>query len=291
MITRDRTDELGVVLESICGQEWGNYEIVIGDNGSLPDNLDEIRRICARFPTVRLHEFGRNLGVSGGRNAVLERCTGDIVIEVDDDSIMPDPSTLARVVQSFREDADVGILAFKITNFHTGKTDRYEYPFLDKGRDVDLAGDAAWFIGCGHAFRREMLTEVGFYHDFAPYASEELDLAFRALDKGWRIRYDPRLHVLHKKSMKHRIVDPVQWGSLSLKQRMKAALLNLPLPMCLSYFCYRSISYSRWMRHPSVIWHACKGLWRERAYIRAHRKCIGFDAVRRLARLRGPLFF
>lgn len=291
IITRDRTDELAVVLESLARQEYLGLEVIIGDNGSEAGNLEVIRSICSRFPQVTLHEFGQNLGVSGGRNAVLERCRGDIIIEVDDDAIVPDSAAFSRVVATFQQHPKVGIVAFKITNFHTRKTDRIEYPFLQKSRDVDLPGEAAWFIGCGHAFRREIIEEVGLYHDFAPYGAEELDYAFRALDHGWTILYEPTIEVLHKKSLKHRIVDPVQWGTMSLKQRMKVALLNLPAPMCATYFLVRVIRYTRGFRHPSVIWRALQALWAERAYIRANRKCIRFATVKHLIRLRGPIFF
>lgn len=291
IITRDRTDELESVLASVESQTWPDLEVLVGDNGSGSEGLEAIRRICHGRSSVTLHEFGRNLGVSGGRNELLKLARGDVIIEVDDDSVFASELGVEKAVEALRLRNDVGIIAFKITNPATGKTDRIEYPFLNKGRDVNLAGEAAWFIGCGHAFRRETLRQVGLYHDFQPYGAEELDYAFRAIDGGWTIWYEPAVEVIHRKSQIHRIVDPVEWGALSMKQRMKVAVLNLPVPMCLTYFLFRSVRYSKCFRHPSVIWKACVRLWGERAYLRTHRKVIGWAAMRRVWTLRGPLFF
>ncbi len=291
IITRDRTEELEAVLASIGTQEWPDVEVLVGDNGSEGKGLGEIRRICEGRRGLKLHEFGRNLGVSGGRNELLRLARGEIVIEIDDDAVFATKDGVPRAVKALKDRPDAGIIAFKITNPGTGGTDRIEYPFLNKRREVNRAGEAAWFIGCGHAFRRKALDEIGLYHDFFPYGAEELDYAFRAIDRRWSIWYEPTIEVIHRKSQKHRIVDPVQWGTLSMKQRMKVAVLNLPIPMCVSYFLIRSIRYSRGFRHPSVIWKACGQLWKEREYVRAHRKPISFAAVRKLWKLRGPLFF
>ena len=291
IITRDRTDELEAVLQSIEKQHYPEMEILVGDNGSQAENLEVIRRLVAKTPRTRLLEFGRNLGVSGGRNAVLAECQGEFVVEVDDDGLLAHPEVFAQAVHRMNQEANIGILAFKVVNYHTRKIDRQEFPFLTKRRDPELAGDTSWFIGCGHFFRRSMINAIGDYREFFPYGSEELDYAFRALDAGFRIVYDPRLVVLHKKSLKHRIVDPVQWGTLALKHRVKVALLNLPWPFCLSYMLVRGLQFSGWLRHPQVISRAIKLLWAEREYIRATRRGLLLSTLYRVFRLRGPRFF
>ncbi len=291
IITRDRADELAGVLDSIATQDCQDFEILVADNGSLAENLQIIREIAARHPKVRLIELGSNLGVAGGRNAILAVCRGDLILEIDDDALLGHASVLSHAVGQMRRMPDVGILAFKIVNFHTGAIDRHEYPFLTKKRDPDAPGDTTWFIGCGHVIRRELIARIGAYHDFFPYGAEELDYAFRALDAGYRIFYDPRLLVLHKKSLKHRIVDPVEFGALSLKQRLKVALLNLPWPMCLTYFLVRGFLYSRRLRHPTVISRALRMLWADRQYLMTHRRRIQWGTAWQILKLKGPLLF
>jgi GT2 family glycosyltransferase len=291
IITRDRTDELAAVLASIGMQDLEDYEILIGDNGSTPENLAVIKSIVAQHPKARLSSFEQNLGVAGGRTALLEQCRGQYILEVDDDGILGRPTVFRHAVNEFNKAADIGILAFRVVNFHTRTVDRHEYPFLNKRRDSTVRGEATWFIGCGHFFRRELIDRIGGYRDFFPYGAEELDFALRAMNAGYRIVYEPQLEVLHKKSLKHRIVDPVQWGALSFKQRMKAVTLNLPMPFWISSFLIRGFLYSGKLRYPSVI---PKGLAMLRAdwdYIRSHRKPVRWQTIWRIFRLRGPLFF
>ena len=136
-----------------------------------------------------------------------------------------------------------------------------------------------------------MLSRIGGYREFFPYGAEELDFAFRALDADFRIVYDPELMVWHKKSLKHRIVDPVQWGALCLKHRLKVAALNLPWPFCLSYLLVRGFLYSGKLRHPTVIPRALKMLSSEWPYVSSNRRAIRWQTVIRVMKLRGPVFF
>lgn len=291
IITRDRTNELEAVLRSIREQEYQNYEIIIGDNGSEEHNLKIIRDIAARTSRVRLIELGQNLGVSGGRNAVLKQCIGDVILEIDDDALLENPAIFTNGLRRMQEEPDIGILAFKVVNYHTRGIDRHEFPFLTKKREPDLEGEATWFIGCGHIFRRELVEKIGFYHDFFPYGQEELDYSLRALDSGFRIVYDPRLIVLHKKSLTHRITDPTVWGALNFKNRLKVALLNLPILFCFTYFVFRGLLYSKFLRYPAVFPRALSDLRGEWDYIVKHRRPIKWTTVLRILKLRGPLFF
>ena len=291
IITRDRTEELEGVLRSICSQDYQNYEIIVGDNGSQPENLAAIESLVSATPKARLVSLGGNLGVAGGRTAILQRCTGKYIVELDDDSLLANNAVFSRAVAALERDPSIGILAFKILNYHTGTIDRHEFPFLAKGRDPDLPGESAWFIGCGHFFTRKLFEAIGGYRDFFPYGAEELDYSFRALDAGYRIVYLPELVVLHKKSLKHRIVDPVQWGALSLKHRLKAVTLNLPFPFWLTSFAVRGFLYSGCLRHPRVITKAIHMLSKEWGYVSQTRRSIRWSTVWRILKLRGPVFF
>lgn len=278
-------------MQSIALQDYQHYELIVADNGSVSENLDVIRNLVGKAPKARLIELGENLGVAGGRNVVLTSCSGDLLVELDDDSLLASPLVFSRAVHLMQSDASIGILAFKIRNYWTRKIDRHEYPFLTKKRNPDQDGETTWFIGCGHFFRRELVLQIGGYREFFPYGSEELDYAFRALNAGFRVVYAHELEVLHKKSLKRRIVDPVHFGSLCLKHRLKVATLNLPWIFCFSYLLVRGFQYSGWLRHPSVILRALVMLYADRNYIRNHRKVISVATMKRILELRGPLFF
>ena len=61
-------------------------EVLIGDNGSHPDQLAELKAYAATFPyRCRILEFGENFGVGGGRNRIMAAAATDWVISVDND--------------------------------------------------------------------------------------------------------------------------------------------------------------------------------------------------------------
>jgi radical SAM protein with 4Fe4S-binding SPASM domain len=61
-------------------------EVLIGDNGSDPAEIEELRSHLQRFPyRWRLLEFGANRGVAAGRNRLFEEARTDWIISLDND--------------------------------------------------------------------------------------------------------------------------------------------------------------------------------------------------------------
>ncbi|TMJ05912.1 MAG: glycosyltransferase [Alphaproteobacteria bacterium] len=61
-------------------------EVLIGDNGSDPAEIEELRTHLRRLPyRWRLIEFGTNYGVAGGRNRLMQEARTDWVVSLDND--------------------------------------------------------------------------------------------------------------------------------------------------------------------------------------------------------------
>src|SRR5690349_1690527 len=61
-------------------------EVLIGDNGSDPSEVDLLRSRLLKFPyRSRILEFGKNHGVAGGRNRLFAEAKTDWVISLDND--------------------------------------------------------------------------------------------------------------------------------------------------------------------------------------------------------------
>ena len=71
-------------MESLTGQNWGNLEIVLIDDGSTDGSGEACARWAERDSRVRLIRQ-ENRGLSGARNTGLRECTGDYVCFVDPD--------------------------------------------------------------------------------------------------------------------------------------------------------------------------------------------------------------
>jgi GT2 family glycosyltransferase len=291
IITRNRATELAEVLQCIYRQTNQDFELVLIDNGSEDQFAAPLRDMAERFPRVRFFREPVNHGVSGGRALGMTRCLGKVVVELDDDAIIKDEYFLESLARYLKANPSVGIVAFKIINFFTQKVSRWEFPFLQKSRDVNLPGEACWFIGCGHAIRREVIERIGIYRDYFPYSQEELDFSYRAIDAGYIIRYEPQFEVFHKKSVAGREHYARKVWVLQLKNRIKLAVLNLPWICVCSVTVLRGAYYSLLARHPLVLPRALGDLWKERQYLARERRPLGRRALSYLWKMRGPLFF
>jgi glycosyltransferase involved in cell wall biosynthesis len=76
---------LGQAIESVLGQSYSNFEIIVVDDGST-DNTAEVAR---RNPSVR-YVYQKNAGLSNARNAGLRHSRGEFLVFLDaDDRLLP----------------------------------------------------------------------------------------------------------------------------------------------------------------------------------------------------------
>jgi len=82
---------LETALDSIFGQSFTDFEVIISDNGST-DRTEEIcRKYAARYPQISYHRQSKNRGVSWNYNRVFELARGTYFQWVAyDDALAPD---------------------------------------------------------------------------------------------------------------------------------------------------------------------------------------------------------
>ncbi len=188
MGTRPR--ELAALLASVAAQTHPPAKVVVVGNGCAPSDLPD------GVEGVALPE---NRGVTGGRNAALERLRDvDVVIDLDDDGLLVADDVFAGVAALYADDPRLGVVSFRIAD-ETGCTQRRHVPRLRAG-DPMRGGDVTAFLGGGHALSTAMLARIGDWPEAFFFAHEETDLAWRALDDGWRVTYAPRLLLQHPRT-------------------------------------------------------------------------------------------
>ncbi|MFF4472269.1 glycosyltransferase family 2 protein [Streptomyces sp. NPDC001599] len=186
----NRPAELQALLASVAGQTRPAARIVVVGNGcalpELPEGVDGV-------------ESQENLGVSGGRNVAVEhlRACGDVdvVVDLDDDGLLVDSGVFAKLASMYDADERLGIVSFRIADEH-GRTQRRHVPRL-RSKNPMRGGEVTTFLGGGHALSMRMLDRIGGWPDAFFFAHEETDLAWRALDDGWRVVYEPSLLLQH----------------------------------------------------------------------------------------------
>ena len=195
-------------IESIYAQTEQDFDLIVVDNGSTDESLEQARSYCTR-PNFTLIENGRNTGFSYAVNQGIARAQSKYVVLFNNDAFA-EPQWLAELLRT--ADADPKIFAVQslmIRHFERELAD-------DAGDYVTWMGFACKtgdgrrasrytkqkriFSACGGAalYRKSILDEIGGFDErFAPAYCEDSDLAFEVRKAGYRVVYQPLSKVIH----------------------------------------------------------------------------------------------
>lgn len=201
---------LRACMTSLSGLDYPEPEIVMVDNGSTDDSVSYV---AEEFRTVSIIETGRNLGYAGGMNVGIDHTNSDIVVLLNNDIIV-EKDWLTELVRCMESDKRIGIAGCKIffadnkrlqhaggyVSLPLGLPNHYGYGEEDSG-DYDAMLDVQYVTGAAMAIRRPVLDQLnGMDAGFFPIYFEDVDICFRAREKGWRVVYAPESRLVHLES-------------------------------------------------------------------------------------------
>ncbi len=181
---------------------------VICVNNASEDNSADL--IATHFPQVLLLNQSVNLGFAGGINIGIQRATGDIIVLLNQDTVVH--SGWLQALSAALADPTVGIVGCKIfypdgriqhaggkidargaaTHIGNGEIDTGQY---DQPRDVDFVTGAAL------ALTAKTVRTIGLLDEgFSPAYYEDVDWCYRAKSAGLRVRYTPAATLVHAES-------------------------------------------------------------------------------------------
>ncbi|MFF1653247.1 glycosyltransferase family 2 protein [Streptomyces sp. NPDC058255] len=223
----NRPAEVDALLTSVAKQDVAPARIVIIGNGCpLPEFAARLG-LPGQVTTIEVDE---NLGCPGGRNVALQRLSEladvDVVVELDDDGLLVDADVLRKVRDLYAADPRLGIVGFRIAD-ENGETQRRHVPRVG-AKDPMRGGPVTGFLGGGHALSMPMLAEIGDWPAEFFFAHEETDMAWRAIDAGWTVLYEPGLLLQHPKTSpaRHAI-----YYRVTARNRVWLTRRRLPLPL------------------------------------------------------------
>ncbi len=184
---RDHLVPQTIAQAAIAANGRQDVEFVLVDN-----NPDEVDRSAFLEPFSRWQyvKLGYNKGVSA-RNDGARAARGAYTIFVDDDAFLNPVGALDRYEAAFLANAKVAIVTARHIDRTTGVTPRASFPHTDKSLPQDRPFKTFRFQGNGFAMRRSAFEAVGPMSEEFFYGLEEIDYAYRVVDAGYEIYYEP----------------------------------------------------------------------------------------------------
>lgn len=273
MGTRPR--ELATALDSLLGQDGVDLDILVVGNGWKPTGLGD---------GVRTMHLPENVGIPEGRNVGAHAVRGELLFFFDDDAALPSADVLVRLADAFVDDDRLGVAQPRGADPHSGVTARRWVPRVRAGRGS--GGDVAVFWEGVCCIRRSAFEEVGGWPGHFFYGHEGIDLAYRLIDHGWRLRYLPDIIVNHPATVPTR---HVVYYRMNARNRVWVARRNLPWPVAIPYLAtWVGITAVRERRSPESLrtwWAGFREGWREDP---GQRSPMTWSTVWRLTRLGRP---
>jgi GT2 family glycosyltransferase len=194
IVNYNRCEDLREALESIEKQDYPNREVIVVDNQSRDGSCD---MIAEYYPNVRLIKNTRNMGMAG-YSVACGAANGEIIFQMDNDSLMPSADVLSRVVHSFAESPDdTAILACRVEEF-----DPRIQPLEAMLRSIEMGPDqkTKGYHSGGVGFRKALMDRCGYYNEDVFLYGAELFLEIRSVAAGFSSRVAPSIMMLHKSS-------------------------------------------------------------------------------------------
>jgi GT2 family glycosyltransferase len=217
--------------------------IYVADNASTDESVAFVKN---NFPSVMIVQNKTNQGFAGGYNDALHYIDADIYALVNSD-IEVTNNWLKPILETFESETETAIIQPKILDFKKkdyfeyagaagGFIDQFGYPFCrgrifdtlekDNGQYNDKV-DIFWASGACFFIRSTVYKELkGFDEDFFAH-QEEIDLCWRAINKGYKIKYISDSIVYHVGGATLQQANP-QKTYLNFRNSLLMLTKNLP---------------------------------------------------------------
>lgn len=235
--TKNREQDLKKCIESILIQNYKPYEIIIIDSSDTNDLESKLNLLCEPKNTP-LKYVHAEVSLTCARNIAIEKCTGDIILFIDDDVIL-DKNYIKEIVNVFYRDAEkkiagvtgniiaegsnaeevkksflylinrkiVEILAkvFFLPRHGNGRFQLSGFPTLIYSKNINEVIVTEFLFGCNMAFRKEIVDEFKFDENLYGYCDlEDDDFSYR-VSRAHRNVYTPFAKLIHNVSPVSRV--------------------------------------------------------------------------------------
>lgn len=226
-------ENLRKCLQSLAGQDYPKYEIVVVDNASTDGSVE----LTEKYPQARVIVNDKNLGFAEGNNVGIQESKGEIVALVNND-IVADKKWISELVKTIREDHTIGLVGGIIYS-SSGEKEIWStggridlltgYTWHNrKNSPVDLIEDIDYIPACAIVARRETIESIGYLDKGYFIYSEDVEWGINAKRVGLKIVLNPDAKVWHNPSATMSKMPLRRYYYLT-RNRIRLIIRNFPL--------------------------------------------------------------
>ncbi len=243
-------------LPAVISGSYPNKKIYVIDNASTDHSIEVLEK---EFPSVEVMKMQSNIGFAAAYNIAIGQIEADYFLILNSD-IEPTPGFIEPVIQLMESRPEIGICQPKLLSLDEknmfeyagaagGWIDRLGYPFargrilltIEKDeRQYDSTEEVFWATGACMFVKKTVFNVVGGFYDYYYMHQEDIDLCWRAYNKGFKIYACPHSTVFH-----------IGGGSLSWQNHLKTFLTYrnnyILLTRNLSFFHFVPLIFTRWI--------------------------------------------
>lgn len=256
ILTWENYEETADCLDSLRSVNYDNCRIIVVDNGS---NDGSVSRLRQEYGWCEFIVNDKNIGFARGNNVgishALETGTDYVLLLNDDTIVQPDFLTpLVDAMERYDRVAAVGGVNLlpdseRIHNagyiFHpwlAAKGELIREPVSDEPYPVD------YVQSCLILLNPEFLEEIGLLNETYFIGMDDVELAWKARSKGWKVLVAPDSRIYHRVGetassspfdIYHKTRNKLQFAEENLSPARR-------LPLYLSLLAYRSLLWIWW---------------------------------------------
>ncbi len=237
------------VIKAFQNKENNILEILIVDDASHDRSVSLIKKF---FKDAKVYRHKVNRGFSSTVNTGVRYAKGELICLLNTD-VSPKLNFLVSVLPHFQKE-DVFAVSLHEEGYSWAKG-FFKDGFIEHvgGSQSKKTHDSFWASGGSAVFSRKKWWELSGFDEknLSPYYWEDVDIAYRAQKRGWRVLWEPKAHVQHihegttskiSKSYRTRIQERnhliVIWKNITSKILWRKHLVGL---------------FSRCIKHPGYI--------------------------------------
>src|SRR6266481_1625669 len=166
LATYNRPQFLGRAIESVVGQSFADWELIVVDDGSDIETLGLMKSWEAKDSRIRYFRIPRIGRIAKVSNFGLQQARGKYVAILDDDDYWADSEKLRKQVEFLDDHRDYVACGggYITVNEHGEKTGKFLKPEADRVIRKKLL-IANQFANASTMFRLSAAREVGFYDE------------------------------------------------------------------------------------------------------------------------------